>query len=160
MILKDINTNFDLFYNNIILALDEYNKGKNYEIFSEFVENLLKNGIECDENNNIDNYSNNIIIKNLKDFFKKEKDKIIKCRDYKIRLNKIFKTFFIPAMHLFNISYNKNKNFSIKKYLTEDESEKLGGTMKNINEQIIKEIPNFEEIKKIKIKSIPSIFFY
>lgn len=63
-------------------------------------------------------------------------------------------------MHLFNISYNKNKNFSIKKYLTEDESEKLGGTMKNINEQIIKEIPNFEEIKKIKIKSIPSIFFY
>ena len=67
-------------------------------------------------------------------------------------------------MILFNKTYQEIKErknlltFSIKQFLKENEDEKLGGTMKNINEQYVKDIPNFEEITKMNINSINNVF--
>ena len=163
-IFKDISTNYYSFNKYLMSALNEYDEQNIKEIFSKFVEVILKNDVKSEEDNDI---SNNFLIKHLNDFLKEEKEKIVKSLfSSKPNLFEIFKTYFIPAMFLFNNAHNNNNknkdknliSYSINKYLTDIESEKLGGTIKNINEQIIKDIPNFEDIKNMKIDNYNNIF--
>ena len=162
-IFKDLSTNYYSFNKYLISTLNEYDEQNINEIFSKFVEVLLKNGIKKEED---DNNSNDFLIKHLNDFLKEEKEKIIKL-PYSMnpKFIEIFKAYFIPAMILFNNAYNNNKtndknliSYSVKKYLIDIESEKLGGTIKNITEQIINDIPNFEDIKNMKINNYNNIF--
>ena len=163
-IFKDVVTNFDTFHKYLITAQNEYMNQNIPELFSNIVEILLKNGIEQENQNMLDNF----IIKNLNDFLKTKKEEINKCVfvDKKLCLiSEILKAFFIPGMLLFNNEYNKEQkkennliSYSIKKYIEDTDSEKLGGTEKTINEQFIKDIPNYEEINKMKINSFNDTF--
>ena len=162
-IFKNVSTNYYSFNKYLISSLNEYDEQNINEIFSKFVEVILKNGIKKEED---DNDSNDFLIKHLNDFLKEEKEKIVKSPFSMVqKFLEIFKTYFIPAMILFNNNYNNNKtkdknliSYSVKKYLIDIESEKLGGTIKNINEQIINDIPNFEDIKNMKINNYNNIF--
>ena len=163
---KDVVTSSFTFSENLNKANELYNKQNINELFSEFVKLILNNGIKDGLNNN--NSSEIIIYKAFKEFMKTEIKNINKNYLYMDEkgINKIFKSFFIPGMLLFNDYYEKNKlknnliTFSIKKYLSDDNSEKLGGTMKNINEQLVKEINNFEEISKMEIDNISNLFLF
>ena len=164
-IFKDLVTNFDTFSNYLISSQDEYYKLNIHETFSKLVKILLINGIESKENENM---LNNNIIKYLNEFLVKKKEEICKTlileKSYN-DISEILKTFFIPGMHLFNIEYNKGKkeennkiSFSIKNYINDIENEKLGGTMKTLNEQYIKEMNDFEEIRNMKINNYNNVF--
>ena len=91
-------------------------------------------------------------------------NKVEVFRNYEgTELNNLFKSFFIPGMMLFNDEKNKieNKNlisYALTKYFKENNYEKIGGTMKYIKENYIKEIQNFEEISKMKINSVNNVF--
>ena len=160
-IFKDIVTNSSEFSKNIFLGQGEYYRQNIQPIFSKFVEIILRSGIESEDNKN---ESDNILMKHFKDYFKSIKERI--CSSYASKgekeLNNILKSFFIPGMLLFNNSYKREENnlisFSIKNYLNEDKYEKLGGTMKFITENHVKEIKNFEEISKMKINSVNNVF--
>ena len=158
-IFKDIATNPNLFSQNLFLAEDIYNEKGIIQVFSKLVEIILKSGIESKENKDIDD---NILIGYFRDFLiAKKKDINIITRD--IELNNLFKSFFIPGMMLFNKENNKNENknlisFALNKYFKENDYEKIGGTMKYINETYLKEIQNFEEISNMKINSANNVF--
>ena len=158
-IFKDIATNPNLFSQNLFLAEDIYNEKGIIQVFSKLVEIILKSGIESKENKDIDD---NILIGYFRDFLiAKKKDINILTRE--IELNNLFKSFFIPGMMLFNKENNKNENknlisFALNKYFKENDYEKIGGTMKYINETYLKEIQNFEEISNMKINSANNVF--
>ena len=162
-IFRDTTTDFPTFCQNIFLAQCEYDKYNMALIFNIFVELILKSGIEIEENKNAN--TNCFLLKQFKDYFSMVIKRV--CGTvYNIgekEFNNIFKTFFIPAMLLFNNNINKKEqnnliSFAINKYLTDDGKEKLGGTMKYINENYVKEIQNFEEISKMKINSANNVF--
>ena len=166
IIFKDLKTDSKLFTNYLFKAQNFYNELNISTIFSKLVEIILKNGIESNQNENM---YQNIIIKSLNNFLKSEKNELTKknlCYCVKgRRFNNLLKSFFIPGMLLFNNSYKENKEkgknlltFSLKKYLEENNEEKLGGTKKYMEEQIIGDIPNLDEIVKMKINSVSNVF--
>ena len=166
-IFKDVVTNFDTFSNYLISAQNTYCNQHITEIYSKLVEILLKNGIESKEDENI---LNNIIIKYFKEFLIAKREDIrlnITFQDSFCEISELLKTFFIPGMHLFNMEYNKEKknennllSFSMKNYINDIENEKIGGTMKTLDEQYVKQISNFDEIKNMKINSYNNVFLH
>ena len=156
-----------IFTHYLKLAQEFYDEQNICEIFSEFVEIILKNGIESEENQNM---WNNIIIKNLNEFLKSKLKYLSKTNicmnNTATGFNNILKSFFIPGMLLFNNFYENNKksnnnyliSCSIIKYFVKDQEEKLGGTMKYINTHYIKKINNYNEIINMKIDNINSVF--
>ena len=166
-IFKDVVTNFDIFSNCLISAQKAYCNQHITEIFSKLVEILLKNGIETTENENM---LNNCIIKYFKEFLTTKRQEIrhnLTLDNSFCEISELLKTFFIPGMQLFNTEYNKEKknennllSFSIKYYINDIENEKIGGTMKTLDEQYVKEIPNFDEIKNMKINSYNNVFLH
>ena len=156
-IFKNIKTSFEAFMKNIIFAQNINEKQKSYKTFSNFVETILNYGVESENNKN----KSNNIFNSFESFLQKEKEHFTNYHFSEKRLNKLFKSFFIPGMYLFNKSYNKiNKennllSYSIK-YFIENKSEKLGDS--KLNEKLITDIPNFEEIANMKINNINNIF--
>ena len=117
---------------------------------------------------------NNIIIKNLNDFLNSEIINLKKinfnfCLKHEAaKFNNILKSFFIPGMLLFNNLYENNKksnnnnliSYSIIKYLINDKEEKLGGTMKYLNDNYAIKINNYDKIIKMKIDNFNSVFLF
>ena len=150
------------------MAQDFYDKQNICKIFSKLVAIIFKNGIESEENENM---MDNIIIRNLNDFLKSELNYLSKenlCINKKVtRFNDIFKSFFIPGMLLFNNLYENNKksnnnliSYSIIKYLINDKEEKLGGTMKYLNDNYAIKINNYDKIIKMKIDNFNNVFLF
>ena len=166
-IFKDLVVDSQIFTHYLKLAQEFYDEQNICEIFSEFVEIILKNGIESEENQNM---WDNIIIKNLNEFLKSKLKYLSKTNicmnNTATGFNNILKSFFIPGMLLFNNFYENNKksnnnyliSCSIIKYFVKDQEEKLGGTMKYINTHYIKKINNYNEIINMKIDNINSVF--
>ena len=156
-IFKNIKASYEEFMKNIILVQNINDKQKTNKTFSNFVEIILNYGVESEYNKN---WSNNIF-KLFESFLKKEKEHFANIHFSENRLNKLFKSFFIPGMYLFNKTcniINTEKNilsYSIK-YFIENKSEKLGDT--KLIEKLIKEIPNFDEISNMKINNVNNIF--
>ena len=71
-------------------------------------------------------------------------------------------------MLLFNNLYENNKksnnnnliSYSIIKYLINDKEEKLGGTMKYLNDNYAIKINNYDKIIKMKIDNFNSVFLF
>ena len=159
IVFKDLSTGSLEFSKYLFLTQNLYNKEGIINIFSELVEIILKSGIESENNKDI---NDNILMQYFRDFLSVNKVEIF--RNYEgTELNNLFKSFFIPGMMLFNDEKNKieNKNlisYALTKYFKENNYEKIGGTMKYIKENYIKEIQNFEEISKMKINSVNNVF--
>ena len=166
-VFKDLVIDTKIFNHYLKLAQEFYDNQNISTIFSKLVETIVKNGMESKGNENM---MDNKIIKNLNDFFKSELKFLRKeniCMTKKaIRFNDIFKSFFIPGMQLFNNLYDKNQkgntnyliSYSVIKYLIKNKGEKLGGTMKYINNHYTKKINNYDEIINMKIDNLNSVF--
>ena len=170
LIFKDIMIDSSLFNKYLNLAQEFYDNHNICKTFSEFVEVILKNGIESEKNENM---LNNIIIKNLNDFLNSEIINLKKinfnfCLKHEAaKFNNILKSFFIPGMLLFNNLYENNKksnnnliSYSIIKYLINDKEEKLGGTMKYLNDNYAIKINNYDKIIKMKIDNFNNVFLF
>ena len=167
LIFKDLAIDSQIFTNYLKLAQDFYDKQNICKIFSKLVEIIFKNGIESEVNENM---MDNIIIRNLNDFLKSELNYLSKenlCMNKKVtRFNDILKSFFIPGMLLFNNLYEESKknnnshliSCSIISHLIKKKGEKLGGTKKYINSHYVKKINNYDEIIKMKIDNLSSVF--
>ena len=163
-IFRIVVTDYNTFKNNIVSFQQEYKQQKITEIFSQFAELILNYGVKSGESKNI---YNNELIKNFRVFLKEEKKQFCKNKFSEYKLNKIFRSFFIPAMNIFNKSYNKNNideksvlSFSIKKFLNDKTKERLGGTLKLLKQQYSKDIPNFQDLSKMNINTVSNVFLY
>ena len=112
------------------------------ELNSQFINILFKNGTENE---------NKIIFNIFKKFYEKEANSIFKSsfRNQIYKFYDLFKNVLISAMKSFNNKYkNKDRIISIKKYLSkyEIDGEKIGGTIKHIYDEYVKQIPNFEDL--------------
>ena len=161
----DDNSSNNSYFPNIIISKEtlkktiDLNKGnflthskEIVELYSQFIIILFKNGTEK-ENKKIFNV--------FKKFYEKEID--FNCFiSIKIFFYDLFKTLFIPAMKSFNSEYkNKNKNISIKKYLSQNEvdGQKIGGTIRHIYTEYVIQIPDFVNLLKYKINNYDNIIF-
>ena len=139
--------------NNFIKNSEELN-----ELYKQFIIILFKNGTE-NQNKNIFNI--------FKKFYEKETDSVLKAGYPKnfYKFGDLFKTIFIPAMISFNNEYenieNKDIILSIKKYLSRNEvdGQKIGGTIQHIYEELVPQIPDFENLLKDKIDKYYNIIF-
>ena len=125
------------------------------ELNSQFINILFKNGTENE---------NKIIFNIFKKFYEKEANSIFKSsfRNQIYKFYDLFKNVLISAMKSFNNKYkNKDRIISIKKYLSkyEVDGEKIGGTIKHIYDEYVKQIPNFENLIKYKINNYDNIIF-
>ena len=156
------------YFPNIMISKNELNKGIIYTqininsysnvtstFFTELIISLFNNGIDTQNNN---------IFKVFKKFLEIEISEMFTscfCK-MKYRFNDIIKNIFIPGMNLFNEQYaKKDKIISIKKYLKyfEIDGEKIGGTVKYIYEEYVKNIKDFEKLKQFVIEDYNNIFF-
>ena len=154
-IFKDMVTTDENFKAIIYLAKTNYKEKKMSDIFIEFIEIVLQNGI-----------NNGLLYTRFNDFIKKQIKNIVPrhiCIMEK-RFNDLYKTYFLSGMHLFNKEYEKNKiinsdnlSFSLGHLITKSE-EKLGGTIKNLHETFVKDIPNYNKISTMKYKNKANVF--